>query len=489
MLKIADFSVLKPFNFFRKGAKNAEGAEFLYRRLGGGFGGIFFLNFCVFQRMMYVMQFQNSKLVAGLNSGASLDDSSVFCLRKFALPKQNHAIRMMRTLLFVSMVGIGGLSMSLEARPLKVFVLVGQSNMQGHAHVRTLEHLGMDPKTAPILNDLTDSNGKPRVSKDVWITYLSAQGIVSGQLTAGFGASEEKIGPEWSFGIYLQKMVNEPILLIKAAWGGKSLNTDFRSPSAGPYEFNSGQLENFKKQGKDLDAIQRAKAEATGHYYRETVAFVKKSLAQIQDVYPGYKSDEGYELAGMIWFQGWNDMVDRGTYPERDQPGGYGDYSDALAHFIRDIRKDLEAPELPFVIGVLGVGGPVDLYLSEQQRYKGIHQNYRDAMAAPARMPEFKGNVSAVLTEKYWDQELTRLRARQNEINQKVRKTQSEKNLSRAEQEELREQSQKEAFTSKELLALEKGVSNGEYHYLGSAKILTQIGKAFAESMHGLLKH
>ena len=401
---------------------------------------------------------------------------------------QSCVVRVMRFLMLGALLGAGWFSLNMEAAPLKVFVLVGQSNMQGHAHVRTLEHLGMDPKTAPILHDLTDSTGKPRVSEDVWITYLSSQGVVSGKLTAGYGASEEKIGPEWSFGVYMQQMLDEPILLIKAAWGGKSLNTDFRSPSAGPYVFNSDQLENLKKQGKDLDAIKRAKKEATGHYYRETMAFVKKTLGRIQDVCPDYKPDEGYELAGMVWFQGWNDMVDRGAYPERDKPGGYDAYSDALAHFILDVRKDLEAPKLPFVIGVLGVGGPVDLYLPGQQRYKGIHQNYRDAMAAPASMPEFRGNVAAVLTELYWDQELTRLRARQNEINQQVRKAQSEKDLTREEQESLRERLSKEAFTSVELLALEKGVSNGEYHYLGSAKILTQIGKAFAESMASLLR-
>lgn len=36
----------------------------------------------------------------------------------------------------------------------------------------------------------------------------------------------------------MQKHVNEPILIIKNAWGGKSLHTDFRSPSAGRYEFS-----------------------------------------------------------------------------------------------------------------------------------------------------------------------------------------------------------------------------------------------------------
>ncbi len=31
-----------------------------------------------------------------------------------------------------------------------------------------------------------------------------------------------------------------------------------------------------------------------------------------------------------------------------------------------------------------------------------------------------------------------------------------------------------------------KGVSNGGYHYLGAAKILAPIGKAFAEAMANL---
>ena len=37
-------------------------------------------------------------------------------------------------------------------------------------------------------------------------------------------------------------------------------------------------------------------------------------------------------------------------------------------------------------------------------------------------------------------------------------------------------------FTTEELKRL-KGVSNGGYHYLGAAKILAPIGKAFAEEM------
>jgi len=41
-----------------------------------------------------------------------------------------------------------------DNKPLKVFMLVGQSNMQGHARITTFEHIGMNPVTAPLLADM-----------------------------------------------------------------------------------------------------------------------------------------------------------------------------------------------------------------------------------------------------------------------------------------------------------------------------------------------
>jgi hypothetical protein len=386
-------------------------------------------------------------------------------------------------LLATCLLALFGNNADADQKPLKVFILVGQSNMQGHAHVRTFEHVGMDPKTAPLLHEMQNDDGTARVCEDVWISYLSSNGEKLGRLTSGFGADENKIGPELTFGIYMQKSLNQPILIIKTAWGGKSLHTDFRSPSAGPYEFNEAQLEGFRKQNKDIEAVKADRVKATGHYYRLTIDYVKKVLADINQVYPDYESDQGYELAGLVWFQGWNDMVDRGVYPNRDKAGGYDQYSNTLACFIRDVRKDLSAPELPFVIGVMGAGGPVDKYLPDQQRYSGIHTNFRMAMAAPALMPEFKGNVTAVLTENYWDLQLVDLRAREAKINQKVKKLQTEQELSREEQQATREKLRAEEFSERDLETLQKGVSNAEYHYLGSAKIMAQIGKGFSEAM------
>jgi alpha-galactosidase len=377
----------------------------------------------------------------------------------------------------------------LQANPLQVFILAGQSNMQGHAKVSTFEHIGMDPATKPMLADMLGADGKPKVCERVWISSIGcAEAEQTGKLTAGFGASAEKIGPEFTFGIYMEKFTDAPILLIKTSWGGKSLNTDFRPPSAGPYVFNESQLTAFQKQGKDVAAMKAEKERATGVYYRLMVEHVKMVLGDLKRVCPAYDAKQGYELAGFAWFQGWNDLVDSGTYPDRDKPGGYDAYSTAMAHFIRDVRRDLNAPKLPFVIGVLGVGGPVAEYGPDEQRYKATHQNFRDAMAAQAQLPEFKGNVATVLAEKYWDRELKAARAKEGKLKEQAKKLAKEGNLKPAEEKAALEKLRMEGLTERERMVLEKGISNFEFHYLGSAKILGGVGKGLAEAMRGLVK-
>ena len=391
-------------------------------------------------------------------------------------------------LLVVGGLGFCGMAMQAAAGPLKVYLLVGQSNMQGHAHVRTFDHIGMDPKTAPILKAIRNAAGTPKVCENVWISSVDTavpEGERHGRLTAGYGASGRgsKIGPELTFGIYMQQRVDEPILVIKTAWGGKSLNTDFRPPSAGAYEFNAQQLENLKKQGKNIAQARADRAKMTGQYYRLMMEHIKKVLDNIKRVYPAYDAKAGYELDGFVWFQGWNDMVDRGTYPNRAQSGGYAQYSEVMAHFIRDVRKDLSAPKLPFVIGVMGVGGPVEKYGPDQKRYAGIHSEFRKAMAVPAKLPEFKGNVTAVFTENYWDHQLSELSSRMGKVNAKRRSLGKDQTLSVEERNKLVEDYKVELFTKEEIRILETGISNAAYHYLGSSKILGQIGKAFADAL------
>lgn len=375
-------------------------------------------------------------------------------------------------------------------RPLEVYILAGQSNMQGHAKIGTFEHIGMDPKTKPMLDDMLGSDGKPLVCDRVWISSIgSAPAEQIGKLTAGFGASPEKIGPEFTFGIYTQKLTDAPVLIIKTAWGGKSLHTDFRPPSAGPYVFNDSLLANLQKQGKDIAMIKEAKEKETGVNYRQMIDHVKFVLNDIQRIIPEYDPEVGYQLSGFAWFQGWNDMVDSGTYPNRDKPGGYDEYSKALAHLIRDIRKELNAPKLPFVIGVLGVGGPTSEYAPDQQRYKGTHDNFRAAMAAPALLPEFQGNVATVFAEKYWDLELTQAKAKERELEQKAKLQSKEEKLGPDQEKELVAKMRTEGLSDREKLVIQKGISNLEFHYLGSAKILGGVGKGLAEAMAELRRN
>ena len=402
-----------------------------------------------------------------------------------------HRMRLVKKSLFLAALFPGLLS----ASPLKVYILAGQSNMEGHAKISSFDHIGMDPKTAPLLKEMRNEDGSPRVLDRVWISYRTGgeeMPAASGPLTAGWGSRPDptkdggKIGPEFTFGIYMEKLLDEPVLIIKTAWGGKSLNTDFRPPGAGPYVFDETQLERFRSQGKDVDTIKAEKAEATGKYYRLMMDHVQSVLAEPAKAHPAYDPKEGLELAGFVWFQGWNDMVDSGTYPDRGKPGGYDQYSIVLAQFIRDVRKDLKSPELPFVIGVMGAGGPTDQYGEGEKRYKQTHDNFRHAMAAPASLPEFKGNVAAVLTEKYWDPELDAVARKNSLVNAEAKRLKSS-DLSKEEQTDKLAKFREKTLTPRDLELL-KGITNADYHYKGSAKIMAQIGRAFAEAIYAIEK-
>ena len=329
------------------------------------------------------------------------------------------------TALVAGFLAIGVSIASAETKPLKVFILAGQSNMEGHAEIRTFDYIGRDPLTAPLLKEMRNPDGTPRVCDRVWMSYLtgpydgSANGEGLGKLTAGFGERGNqptkigrKIGPEFTFGIYMEKELKEPILIIKTAWGGRSLNTEFRPPSAGQYKLPKEVQDQWDKypQGahgipkiEDRKKWQDDKEAASGVFYRMMIEHVQRVLADPKRVCPEYDQKVGFELAGFVWLQGFNDLVDGQTYPN----GNYEEYSRLLSHFIRDVRKDLSAPKMPFVIGVLGVDGEKNV-------------NFRKAMAAPAEMPEFKGNVIAVDTAPFWDYDIAAAQPKQGEYDNLV---------------------------------------------------------------------
>lgn len=351
----------------------------------------------------------------------------------------------------------------LEAAPLKVFVLAGQSNMQGHAKLSTFDYISKDPKTADLYKLMTDGKGQPAACERVWISYLSEgrdlqPTLKEGKLGFGFGAGDDKIGPEYTFGLTMEKVLDEPILLIKTAWGGKNLHTQFRSPAAGE----------------------------PGEYWQKMVDHVNRVLADPKKVCPEYDAAAGYEIAGFVWFQGWNDMTDGKTYPQRGTPGGYQLYTETLRHFIRDVRKEFKAPGMPFLIGVMGAGGVLNL--DTPDRYTAIHHHFRMAMAAPAKDGEFKDNVVAVLTEKSWDPLQDQALQKKNQINGEIKIMEKDgKKLGGEEKAAYIARRTAELLSKEELEALE-GVSNFQFHYHGSAKILGGIGVQFAEALIPFLK-
>jgi alpha-galactosidase len=107
-------------------------------------------------------------------------------------------------------------------------------------------------------------------------------------------------------------------------------------------------------------------------------------------------------------------------------------------------------------------------------------------MAAPAALPEFAGTVVAVETAPFWDMQVVALREREQSfkpdrdaIEAKMKSGELTREAGRAAIDELFAAE----FTPRELTILRDSVSNFDFHYMGSGKIMAQIGKAFAEGL------
>lgn len=318
--------------------------------------------------------------------------------------------------------------------PVKVFILAGQSNMQGHASLRTLEYLIYNEETAAEYQQWKDRWGDWYERSDVWI--WTTDGERYGNLKPGFGQSDKKIGPELGFGWAIGEAMSEQVLLIKTCWGGRSVKKDFLPPSADlpPDEQLQKELEEAKKHNPNttMDEIKAS----YGLAYRDTIRHVNEVLGDIKKYFPEYDEKRGCELAGFVFFQGWNDMVDGSQREEK-----FVNYTKRLTQLIKDVRKDLKAPKLPVIIGELGAGEPGD---------------FQKAQEAATKLPEFEGNVKFVKTREFWEPEVEQM------VNDGVWKGPD--------------------WVKFYNVGSEKG-----YHYLGSAKIYYKMGKAFGEGMKELL--
>jgi alpha-galactosidase len=378
-------------------------------------------------------------------------------------------------------------------KPLKVFILAGQSNMQGKARVRTIERLNMTDDGKQMYQAIMGEDGNPTVVPGVHGVYFTSgrQGpsVSKGPLSPSYGEPSDpnqNFGPEYTFGIYMREHVKEPFLIIKTAWGGKNLLQQFRPPSAGEAPLDEAKAEKLKAEGK-LEAALAEHHEKTGEYYRLMMKHVKEVLADPGQYHPAYDKEAGYEIAGFAWFQGFNDLVN-GYYKQHQVEGGdlYAPYSKLMATFIRDVRKDLKAPAMPFVIGVIGIGGPTEDTNNGQYWL-------RKAQEAPAALPEFKGNVAAVRTEHCWDMEWQRIddKARDAAEKRALAANPELEHKPRARANAVKriiEDAAPEVLTAEEQELRQVGRSNAAYHYNGSAYILGRIGKAFADAMAKMMK-
>lgn len=330
----------------------------------------------------------------------------------------------MRRLAALLLVASPAAARAADPPPVLVFILAGQSNMVGHAKVSVMDYQAEQPATrdlyAPFRKD-----GKWAERPDVWVKFLERKG----NLKAGFGAPNA-IGPELGFGRVVGDRYTQQVLLVKPAWGGRSLYRDFRSPSAGmpPQAALDKMLADVRK--RNDKATLKDVTDPFGASYREMLKEVNDTLANLKTHFPGY-AGQGTELGGFIWFQGWNDMISAEATAE---------YAANLGHLIRDVRKDFKAPALPVVVGQMGVDG-----LTANANVR----RFKDAQAAGVDRPEFKGNVALVKTDVFWDVEA-----------EAVFKKGWRENLE----------------------AWNRVGSDFPYHYLGSPRTLLAIGKALGEA-------
>lgn len=112
---------------------------------------------------------------------------------------------------------------------------------------------------------------------------------------------------------------------------------------------------------------------------------MNEAIANLSTYFPDYNALGGYEIAGFGWHQGWNDRVSESYSAE---------YESNMTNFIRDIRSDLEVPDLPFVIATTGMDGGT-IYTEVEQAQL--------AMASFTAYPEFDGNVRVVDTRTSYD--------------------------------------------------------------------------------------
>ncbi|MEI7899563.1 MAG: sialate O-acetylesterase [bacterium] len=286
----------------------------------------------------------------------------------------------------VLLIATAGLAGAAPAKPVKIFILSGQSNMTGRGAVGDLKKPAADQKATLVrfikepqnvekYKFLYNGRDKDRegwtVRDDVFITVGdwphdgSKDAGKHGGLAPNYGGFRSRgIGPELGIGHALGYYYDEPVLLVKVAFGGCSLSVDMRPPSSG---------------GK------------VGEKYPQIVKAVNDAIEHLPEIIPGYKKETGYEIAGFFWNQGESDL----------SPEASAEYEKNLVNLITDLRKDVKAPDMNVVIAITGFGGRELAGFAKAEQKVAIG-NVIGAQLAVAKRPEFKGKVAAAETRDFY---------------------------------------------------------------------------------------
>ncbi len=234
---------------------------------------------------------------------------------------------------------------------------------------------------------LVDKPGNWIARDDVWY-----KGVVTAtankSLSIGCGASNNNIGPELGFGHIVGDHHDEPVLILKASQGNRSLGWDYLPPDSERFEHEGYIYAGYKDSPARWEI--GTKPEPINWYagkqYDDCFTATHDVLNNFDKEFPHWKS-RGYEIAGFVWWQGHKDGGE--PYARR--------YEQNLVHFIKTLRKGFDTPNAPFVIATIGFDG---------WNMEGPHKKVAEAQLAVSgdrgKYPEFKGNVLSVETRDFW---------------------------------------------------------------------------------------
>jgi hypothetical protein len=112
-------------------------------------------------------------------------------------------------------------------------------------------------------------------------------------------------------------------------------------------------------------------------------------------------------------------------------------------------------------------------------------------MAAPAALPEFKGNVTAIPTSPFWDEPLAAVQEKYEKVKRMAYLLRTENkneanadgSMSKEDQKAYLKKYESELVLPEEVAMRQRGASNAGYHYLGCAKTFALMGEEFAQAI------